>query len=73
MKVYLSADIEGITTVTHWDETDIQHAEYAAAHLQITHLNIAGALTRLAGGAAGAATGGRLAVWQPKSFLQTGI
>jgi len=29
MKVYLSADIEGITGVTHWDETDLSHAEHA--------------------------------------------
>lgn len=31
MKIYMSADIEGITGVSHWDETDIAHAEYAAA------------------------------------------
>jgi D-amino peptidase len=36
MKVYISADIEGITGVTHWDETDLQHAEYAAAREQMT-------------------------------------
>ena len=22
MKIYISADIEGITGITHWDETD---------------------------------------------------
>lgn len=29
MKVYLSADIEGITGVTHWNETELSHAEHA--------------------------------------------
>ncbi len=36
MKIYLSADIEGITGVTHWDETEMTHAEYAAAREQMT-------------------------------------
>lgn len=36
MKIFLSADIEGITGVTHWDETEITHAEYTAAREQMT-------------------------------------
>jgi len=28
MKVYISADIEGVTGVTHWDETDLAKGEY---------------------------------------------
>ena len=36
MKVFLSADIEGITGVTHWDETELSHAEYAAARDQMS-------------------------------------
>ncbi len=36
MKVYISADIEGVTGVTHWDETDIDKAEYAWAREQMT-------------------------------------
>ncbi len=36
MKIYLSADIEGITGVPHCDETGLSHAEYAAAREQMT-------------------------------------
>ena len=36
MKVFISADIEGITGVTHWDETDLEKAEFAAAREQMT-------------------------------------
>ena len=36
MKIYISADIEGITGVTHWDETELQHAEYTMAREQMT-------------------------------------
>ncbi len=36
MNIYLSADIEGITGVTHWDETELSHAEYATARKQMT-------------------------------------
>lgn len=36
MKIFLSADIEGITGVTHWDETELSHAEYAAAREQMS-------------------------------------
>ena len=36
MKVYLSADIEGVTGVTHWDETNLEKSESAAAREQMT-------------------------------------
>ncbi len=35
MRIYLSADIEGVTGVTHWDETDIGKAGYEAARCQL--------------------------------------
>jgi D-amino peptidase len=36
MKVYISADIEGITGVTHWDETDLQKADSNTPREQMT-------------------------------------
>jgi len=36
MKVYISADIEGVTGVTHWDETDLAKTEYAPFREQMT-------------------------------------
>ncbi len=36
MKVYLSADIEGITDVTNWDEADLPKAEFQASREQMT-------------------------------------
>jgi D-amino peptidase len=36
MKVYISADIEGVTGATHWDETDLAKAEYAQFREQMT-------------------------------------
>ena len=36
MKVYLSADIEGITGTTHWDETEKKHPDYAEFQRQMT-------------------------------------
>jgi D-amino peptidase len=36
MKIYISADIEGITDVTHFDETDLHHADSYAAREQMT-------------------------------------
>ncbi len=36
MKVYLSADIEGITGTTNWDETEKKHADYAEFREQMT-------------------------------------
>ena len=36
MRVYLSADIEGITGATHWDETEKKHPDYAEFQQQMT-------------------------------------
>lgn len=36
MKVYISADIEGVTGVTHWDETELGKGEYEPARAQMT-------------------------------------
>ena len=36
MKIYLSADIEGITGTTHWDETEKKHPDYAEFQQQMT-------------------------------------
>jgi D-amino peptidase len=36
MKIFISADIEGVTGVTHWDETDIEKSVSAAACEQMT-------------------------------------
>lgn len=36
MKIYISADIEGVTGVTHWDETNKEKADYAAFQEQMT-------------------------------------
>jgi D-amino peptidase len=36
MKIYISADIEGITDVTHWDETNLEKPDSKAATEQMT-------------------------------------
>lgn len=36
MKIYISADIEGVTGVTHWDETELSKAESSPAREQMT-------------------------------------
>jgi D-amino peptidase len=36
MKIFISADIEGITGVTHWNETDLQHQESQLFREQMT-------------------------------------
>ncbi len=36
MKIYLSADIEGITGTTHWDETEKKQADYEEFREQMT-------------------------------------
>jgi D-amino peptidase len=36
MKIFISADIEGVTGTTHWDETELDKAEYASAREQMT-------------------------------------
>jgi D-amino peptidase len=36
MKIFISADIEGVTGTTHWDETDLQKEESKLAREQMT-------------------------------------
>jgi D-amino peptidase len=36
MKIFVSADIEGVTGATHWDETDLPKTDYAAFREQMT-------------------------------------
>jgi len=36
MKIYISADIEGVTGVTHWNETDLEKRDSAAFREQMT-------------------------------------
>ena len=36
MKIYISADIEGVTGVTHWDETDLGKGESSLFREQMT-------------------------------------
>ncbi len=36
MRIYISADIEGVTGVTHWEDTRLGHAEHAYAARQMT-------------------------------------
>lgn len=52
MKVYISADIEGITGVTHWDETEAGKADYEWAREQMTAEVAAACEGALAAGAA---------------------
>jgi len=36
MKIYISADIEGITGISNWNETSLNHSEYHAFQMQMT-------------------------------------
>jgi D-amino peptidase len=36
MKVFISADIEGVTGVTHWNEADLKKSEFTSAREQMT-------------------------------------
>ena len=36
MKVFISADIEGVTGVTDWTETELGHGEFEAARQQMS-------------------------------------
>lgn len=36
MKIYISADIEGVTGITHWDEASSKHADYGPFRDQMT-------------------------------------
>jgi len=51
MKVYISVDIEGITGVTSWDETELNHPEHKAAALQMTKEAVAACEGAIAAGA----------------------
>lgn len=51
MKVYISADIEGVTGVTDWNETDKAHADYAEFREQMTAEVVAACEGALAAGA----------------------
>jgi D-amino peptidase len=51
MKIYISADIEGVTGVTHWDETELSHAEHTAAREQMTNEVVAACEGALQAGA----------------------
>jgi D-amino peptidase len=51
MKVFISADIEGVTGVTHWDETDLDKSVSAAACEQMTAEVVAACEAALENGA----------------------
>lgn len=51
MKIYISADIEGITGVTSWNETNKAHADYAEFQQQMTREVAAACLGCLDAGA----------------------
>jgi D-amino peptidase len=51
MKVYISADIEGVTGVTHWDETDLGKGESGQFREQMTAEVVAACEGALAAGA----------------------
>ena len=51
MKVYLSADIEGITGTTHWDETEKKEADYTEFREQLSAEVVAACEGALEGGA----------------------
>jgi len=53
MKIYISADIEGITGTTHWDETEKKHPDYAEFRDQMTAEVNAACEGALAAGATG--------------------
>ena len=36
MKVYISADIEGVTGTTHWNETELNNSESGSSREQMT-------------------------------------
>jgi len=51
MKIYISADIEGVTGVTHWDETEIGKSDYVAFQGQMTAEVVAACEASTAAGA----------------------
>ena len=50
MKVYISVDIEGVTGVTNWDETELNHPDHKAAALQMTKEAVAACEGAIAAG-----------------------
>lgn len=63
MKVYISADIEGVTGVTHWDETDLGKEGWNTAREQMTAEVVAACEGALQAGAT--ETGSRMPTIQP--------
>ncbi len=51
MKIFISADIEGITGTTHWDETDAKYPDYSEFREQMTAEVVAASEGALAAGA----------------------
>ena len=51
MKVYISVDIEGCAGITHWDEAEKTHADYAEFREQMTREAIAAVEGAMAAGA----------------------
>lgn len=51
MKVYISADIEGVAGVTNWDETELYHSAHSAAAEQMTKEVLAACRGAIAAGA----------------------
>jgi D-amino peptidase len=51
MKIFISADIEGVTGVTNWDETELNKPDYAFAQEQMTAEVIAACEGALSAGA----------------------
>lgn len=51
MKVYISADIEGVTGVTNWNETELDNAEHEEAAKQMTAEVLAACRGAIAAGA----------------------
>jgi len=55
LKIYITADIEGVTGAAHWDETDHKNADYAAFREQMT--------AEVAAACEGALNAGATEVW----------
>lgn len=51
MKIFISADMEGISTTTFWKEVDFQNESYAFHHKQLTNEVLAATLGALKAGA----------------------
>jgi D-amino peptidase len=51
VKVYISVDIEGCAGITHWDEAEKKHADYAEFRKQMTREAVAAVEGAIAAGA----------------------